>query len=89
MGDKDVKGADEFSQMLRQAGTGEDVKFTVQRPNMKTPMTMDVKLGGAFQPEFEWKFEMPELPKMSSGKLDFRKITEMVRDLVQARPSVP
>lgn len=26
---------------------------------------------------------LPELPKMSSGKLDFRKITEMVRDGVQ------
>ena len=28
---------------------------------------------------------LPELPKMSSGKLDFRTITEMVRDLVQHR----
>ena len=28
---------------------------------------------------------LPELPKMSSGKLDFRTITEMVRDLVQKR----
>jgi acyl-[acyl-carrier-protein]-phospholipid O-acyltransferase / long-chain-fatty-acid--[acyl-carrier-protein] ligase len=28
---------------------------------------------------------LPELPKMSSGKLDFRKITEMVRDLVQGK----
>ena len=28
---------------------------------------------------------LPELPKMSSGKLDFRRITEMVRDLVQQR----
>jgi acyl-[acyl-carrier-protein]-phospholipid O-acyltransferase/long-chain-fatty-acid--[acyl-carrier-protein] ligase len=31
---------------------------------------------------------LPELPKMSSGKLDFRRITEMVRDLVQHRDSV-
>jgi acyl-[acyl-carrier-protein]-phospholipid O-acyltransferase/long-chain-fatty-acid--[acyl-carrier-protein] ligase len=31
---------------------------------------------------------LPELPKMSSGKLDFRKITEMVRDLVQCREHV-
>ncbi len=64
VGDKDVKGADEFSQMLRQAGMGEDVKFTVERPNMKTPMTFELKLGGAFQPEFEWKFEMPVMPKI-------------------------
>jgi acyl-[acyl-carrier-protein]-phospholipid O-acyltransferase / long-chain-fatty-acid--[acyl-carrier-protein] ligase len=28
---------------------------------------------------------LPELPKMSSGKLDFRKITEVVRDTVQHR----
>jgi acyl-[acyl-carrier-protein]-phospholipid O-acyltransferase/long-chain-fatty-acid--[acyl-carrier-protein] ligase len=28
---------------------------------------------------------LPELPKMTSGKLDFRRITEMVRDLVQQR----
>jgi acyl-[acyl-carrier-protein]-phospholipid O-acyltransferase/long-chain-fatty-acid--[acyl-carrier-protein] ligase len=28
---------------------------------------------------------LPELPKMSSGKLDFRTITELVRDLVQQR----
>jgi len=62
--DKEVKGADEFSRMLRQAGTGEDVKFTVQRPNMKTPLTFEVKLGGAFQPNFEWKFEMPQMPKI-------------------------
>jgi S1-C subfamily serine protease len=63
--DKDVKGADEFSKMLRQAGTGEDVKFTVERPNMKSPFTLEVKLGGAFQPEFEWKFDWPaEMPKI-------------------------
>ena len=63
VGDKDVKGAEEFSEMLRKAGTGEDVKFTVYRPNMKTPLTFELKLGGAFQPNFEWKFEMPEMPK--------------------------
>jgi acyl-[acyl-carrier-protein]-phospholipid O-acyltransferase / long-chain-fatty-acid--[acyl-carrier-protein] ligase len=27
---------------------------------------------------------LPELPKMSSGKLDFRAITEIVRDIVQS-----
>jgi acyl-[acyl-carrier-protein]-phospholipid O-acyltransferase / long-chain-fatty-acid--[acyl-carrier-protein] ligase len=31
---------------------------------------------------------LPELPKMSSGKLDFRRITEIVRDLVQHRTPV-
>jgi S1-C subfamily serine protease len=62
--DKDVKGADEFSRMLRQAGTGEEVKFTVERPNVKA-FTLEVKLGGAFQPEFEWKFDWPaEMPRI-------------------------
>ncbi len=28
---------------------------------------------------------LPDLPKMSSGKLDFRRITEIVRDLIQER----
>jgi acyl-[acyl-carrier-protein]-phospholipid O-acyltransferase/long-chain-fatty-acid--[acyl-carrier-protein] ligase len=28
---------------------------------------------------------LPDLPKMTSGKLDFRRITEMVRDVVQER----
>lgn len=67
--DKDVKGAEEFSEMLRKAGTGEDVKFTVERPNIKAPLTFSVKLGGAFQPNFEWKFEMPEMPKIRIGGL--------------------
>jgi S1-C subfamily serine protease len=63
--DKDVKGADEFTKMLRQAGTGEDVKFTVQRPNTKSPFTLEVKLGGAFQPDFVWNLDWPaEMPKM-------------------------
>ncbi len=62
--DKDVKGADEFSKMLRNAGMGEDVTFTVARPKVKTPLTFELKLGGAFQPEFEWKFDWPEMPKI-------------------------
>ena len=66
---KEVKGADEFSQMLAKAGSGEDVKFTVERPKLKSPLTLDVTLGGAFQPNLEWKFEMPELPKMRAGGL--------------------
>ncbi len=69
VGDKDVKGAEEFSEMLRKAGTGEEVKFTVERPNIKTPLTFEVKLGGAFQPNFEWKFEFPEMPKIRMGGL--------------------
>jgi len=32
---------------------------------------------------------LPELPKMSSGKLDFRTITDLVRDIVQGRQEHP
>jgi serine protease Do len=67
--DKDVKGAEEFSQMLTKAGTGEDVTFIVARPNVKTPLTFELKLGGAFQPTFEWKFDMPAMTKLKMGGL--------------------
>ena len=69
--DKDVKGADELSMFLRQAGPGEDVKFTVERPNMKAPMTFEVKLklGGAF--DTPWVFDIPKMPKIKIGDLDY------------------
>jgi S1-C subfamily serine protease len=67
--DKDVKGAEAFSQMLTLAGTGEDVKFTVERPNVKTPLTFQVKLGGAFQPNYQWKFDFPTMPKLRMNGL--------------------
>ncbi len=65
--DKDVKGAEEFSTILTNAGSGEEVRFTVERPKLKTPLSLDVRLGGAYQPNFEWQFEMPEMPKFKSG----------------------
>lgn len=65
--DKDVRGAEEFSMILTNAGSGEEVKFTVERPQLKTPLSLDVRLGGAFQPNFEWQFEMPEFPKFAGG----------------------
>ena len=77
--DKDVKGAEELSEMLRKAGTGEDVKFTVERPNVKSPFTLQVTLGGAFQPDFVWNFDWPEMPKI--------KINGGLKDLgVEAAP---
>jgi serine protease Do len=66
---KDVKGAQGFSQMLTEVGMGEDVKFTVERPNVKVPLTFQLKLGGAFQPSFERKFDLPEMPKLRMGGL--------------------
>lgn len=65
--DHDVKGAEEFSEMLTRAGSGEDVKFTVERPQLKQSLSVEVRLGGAFQPVFEWQFEMPKVPRWTGG----------------------
>lgn len=63
----DVKGAEEFSEMLTKAGSGEDVKFTIERPQVKQVISVEVKLGGAYQPVFEWEFEMPKVPGWTGG----------------------
>jgi S1-C subfamily serine protease len=69
--DKEVKGAEEFSAMLTKAGTGEEVRFTVQRPKTNAPLSLEVRLGGAFQPVFEWQFEMPAIPRVPGGLKTF------------------
>ena len=66
---KEVKGAEEFSMLLTKAGSGEEVTFTVERPKVNAQLTLEVTLGGAYQPTSEWKFEMPEMPKMRTGGL--------------------
>jgi len=63
----DVKGAEEFSEMLTKVGSGEDVKFIVERPQVEQSISVEVKLGGAFQPVFEWEFEMPKVPRWTGG----------------------
>jgi serine protease Do len=65
----DVKGAEEFSEMLTKVGSGEEVKFTIERPQLKQSISVDVKLGGAYQPVFEWQFEMPRFPTWTTGGL--------------------
>ena len=64
---RDVKGAEEFSEMLTKVGSGEDVKFTVERPQLKQSLSVEVKLGGAFQPVFDFQFEMPKVPRWTGG----------------------
>ena len=63
----DVKGAEEFSEMLTKVGSGEQVKFTVERPKLKQSLSIVVKLGGAFQPVFDWQFEFPKFPHYTGG----------------------
>lgn len=66
---KDVKGAEAFSEMLTKAGSGEDVKITIERPQLKEQLSVNVKLGGAFQSE--WQFEMPRVPRWTGGLKTF------------------
>jgi S1-C subfamily serine protease len=67
---KDVKSAEEFSAMLSKAGSGEEVKFVVQRPKADAAFELNVILGGAFQPLFEWQFKMPQMPKFEISGLN-------------------
>jgi len=53
--DGEVKSVDDFSFMLREAGSGAPVNFTVLTPNHLTPESVVVKLGGSFQTIFEKK----------------------------------
>ncbi len=58
---EEVKSAEEFSKLLGNAGSGAQVQFAVRRPGLASEMPVDVKLGGSFDPLFEWRFEMPPL----------------------------
>jgi hypothetical protein len=50
----EVKSADIFSSLLGKAGSGEQVVFTVKRPDARAPLEIPVKLGSSFAPGFEW-----------------------------------
>jgi S1-C subfamily serine protease len=54
-----VKTAEEFSKLLDDAGSGAQVQFAVRRPGLAAEVPVEVKLGGSFDPMFEWHFEMP------------------------------
>jgi S1-C subfamily serine protease len=51
---KEVKGADAFSDLLGKAGSGEQVQFTIRRPAAPSPFEVPVTLGSSFSPAFEW-----------------------------------
>ena len=62
-----VKSAEDFSALLGDVGSGEQVKFTVLRPDTVGPFAISVKLGAAFDQPFNWKFEMPRLNTAQVG----------------------
>jgi S1-C subfamily serine protease len=57
-----VKSAEDFSALLGDVGSGEQVNFTVVRPDAVGPFAISVKLGAAFDQPFNWQFEMPPVP---------------------------
>jgi serine protease Do len=57
----EIKSTEQFSRLLGEAGSGEQVEFTIQRPDASAPLSVPVTLGGSFAPTFEWQFEMPRM----------------------------
>jgi len=56
---EEVKSAEGFSKLLGDAGSGAQVQFAIRRPGVEATVPIDVKLGGSFDPVFDWGFEMP------------------------------
>jgi S1-C subfamily serine protease len=57
---KEIKGADEFTNLLGKAGSGEQVQFMVKRPNAPSPFEVPVTLGSSFAPNLEWSYRFPD-----------------------------
>jgi len=62
-----VKTAEDFSAFLGDVGSGEQVKFTVLRPDAIGPFAISVKLGAAFDQPFGGKFELPRVSTAQIG----------------------
>jgi serine protease Do len=56
----EVKNAEAFSSLLGKAGSGEQVVFTLKRPDVSAPLEIPVKLGSSFAPAFAWTFGFPD-----------------------------
>jgi len=54
---EDVETGDEFSKLLGDAGSGQQVEFLVRRPTSPAPLSIDVKLGGSFDQTFKSLFD--------------------------------
>jgi S1-C subfamily serine protease len=58
----EVRTAEEFSKLLGEAGGGEQVQFTIQRPDAPAPMSVPVTLGSSFAPMPDWQLMLPRIP---------------------------
>ena len=62
-----VKSAEDFSAFLGDVGSGEQVKFTVMRPDVADPFAISAKLGAAFDQPFNLQFELPRVSTAQMG----------------------
>jgi S1-C subfamily serine protease len=64
---EDIESSEEFSKVLGEAGSGQQVQFMVRRPSAPAPFPIDVKLGGSFEPVFKYRFEFPAIAQKPRG----------------------
>ena len=64
---EEIESSEEFSKLLGEAGSGQQVQFLVRRPSSSAPVPIDVKLGGSFDPVFQYRFEFPAMAPNPSG----------------------
>jgi S1-C subfamily serine protease len=64
---EDIESGEEFSKMLGEAGSGQQVQFLVRRPSSPAPLSIDVKLGGSFDQFFKYRFELTAIATNLSG----------------------
>ena len=57
----EIRNAEQFSKLLVQAGSGEQVKFLVKRPDATDTFSVPVTLGSSYAPQFE-RFEWRVMP---------------------------
>lgn len=58
---QDIQNGEEFSKLLGEAGSGQQVQFLIRRPGAPAPFPVDVKLGGAFDLTFNYRFNFPAM----------------------------
>jgi S1-C subfamily serine protease len=64
---EDIESSEEFSKVLGEAGSGQLVQLLVRRPSVPEPLSIDVKLGGSFDPVFKYRFEFSQIAPRLSG----------------------
>ena len=74
---QDIQNSEEFSKLLGEAGSGQQVQFLIRRPGTPAPFPIDVKLGGSFDQTFNYRFSFPAMFP-SAGGLQWLGVETMV-----------